>query len=82
VSMYVLMSAVNPRRVLRAGDIVDGNVRGVASFGAFIDLGGAEGLLHFADVPVPRPYAAFRVGDRVLVRILAVGTDAVSLGLP
>jgi small subunit ribosomal protein S1 len=71
---------------LRVGDIVEGRVKGLTDYGAFIDLGGVDGLLHVSDMSwgrVGRPADLFRVGDLVRVKVLKVESEAgrVSLGL-
>ena len=48
------------------GDVVDGVVKNVTDFGAFIDLGGADGLLHISEMSwgrVENPKKIFKVGE-------------------
>jgi small subunit ribosomal protein S1 len=71
---------------LREGAIVHGRVRNVMDFGAFIDLGGLDGLLHVADMDYSRVGKAsdvVKVGDELDVKILKVDpvTKKISLGL-
>ena len=57
---------------IKEGDIVEGTVKNVTDFGAFIDLGGADGLLHISEMSwgrVEHPKKVFKVGDKVKVLI-------------
>jgi len=68
------------------GDIVAGQVRSLTSYGAFVDLGGVDGLLHISDIAwsrVSRPEEVLTVGQQLQVKILKVDTDSrrISLGL-
>ena len=71
---------------LREGRIVRGSVRSLTDFGAFVDIGGIDGLLHVADMAwnrVAKPSDVVSVGDSVEVKILKVdaGTRRISLGM-
>ena len=71
---------------LHEGDVVRGRVRSLMDFGAFIDLGGVDGLLHVADMSYSRISKAAdvtKVGDELEVKILKVdpATRKLSLGL-
>ncbi len=71
---------------LREGAVIRGRVRSVMDFGAFIDLGGIDGLLHVADMSFSRIGKAgdvVKVGDELEVKILKVdaGSKKISLGL-
>ncbi|HLG98427.1 MAG TPA: 30S ribosomal protein S1 [Bryobacteraceae bacterium] len=71
---------------LTEGAVVRGTVRSLTDFGAFVDLGGVDGLLHVADMAwhrVAKPSDAVSVGDSVEVKILKIqpGTRRISLGL-
>lgn len=71
---------------LREGATVQGRVRSVMDFGAFIDLGGVDGLLHVMEMSwsrVPKPSDVVKVGDQIEVRILKIDPAAkkISLGL-
>src|SRR6201987_4349203 len=71
---------------LKEGQIVDGIVKNLTEYGAFIDLGGIDGLLHITDMTWGRgnhPSEMFQVGDEVTVRVLKYNpeTERVSLGL-
>ena len=57
---------------IHVGDTVEGTVKNVTDFGAFIDLGGADGLLHISEMSwgrVENPKKVFTVGDKVKVLI-------------
>jgi len=71
---------------LTEGAVVRGTVRSLTDFGAFVDLGGVDGLLHVADLAwqrVAKPSDVVAIGDSVEVKILKVqpGTRRISLGL-
>jgi len=71
---------------LQEGSIVRGTVRTIMEFGAFIDLGGVDGLLHVSDMTYSRnvkPSDVVTVGDTVEVKILKIGKESkkISLGL-
>src|SRR5512134_2784224 len=71
---------------LREGQIVEGIVKNLTEYGAFIDLGGIDGLLHITDMSwgrVTHPSELFQVGDHVRVKVLKFNADTerVSLGL-
>ncbi len=71
---------------LAAGMIVDGVIKNLTDYGAFIDLGGIDGLLHVTDMSwgrVNHPSELFHVGDEIKVKVLKFDaeTERVSLGL-
>jgi len=71
---------------LKEDQIVEGVVKNLTDYGAFIDLGGIDGLLHITDMSwgrVNHPSELFQVGDKVQVKVLKFNTDSerVSLGL-
>jgi small subunit ribosomal protein S1 len=71
---------------VREGEIVSGLVRSLASYGAFIDLGGVDGLLHVSDIAWSRvnsPEEVLTVGQQLQVKILKIDADSrrISLGL-
>jgi small subunit ribosomal protein S1 len=71
---------------LREGAVVNGVVRTVTDFGAFVDIGGMDGLLHVTDIAwtrVAKPADVLKAGDEVRVQILKVNpeTRKVSLGM-
>src|SRR4051812_11640433 len=71
---------------LAEGKVLRGVVKNITDYGAFIDLGGIDGLLHITDMSwgrVTHPSELFQVGDHVRVKVLKfnVETERVSLGL-
>ena len=71
---------------MKEGDIVSGAVRSFATYGAFIDLGGIDGLLHISDISWSRVKAAedvLAIGQELRVKVLKVDAEGrrVSLGL-
>jgi len=71
---------------LTEGDIRSGTVTNLTQYGAFIDLGGVDGLLHMTDISWGRvrdPHEVLQVGQPIRVRILKINqeTGKVSLGL-
>ncbi len=73
-------------RTLKDGLIIEGIVKNITDYGAFIDLGGIDGLLHITDMSwgrISHPSELFQVGESVKVQVLKfdVGSERVSLGL-
>ena len=71
---------------LKEGAVVEGIVKNLTEYGAFIDLGGIDGLLHITDMSwgrVNHPSEMFQVGDQVKIKVLKYNADTerVSLGL-
>jgi small subunit ribosomal protein S1 len=69
---------------LSEGDVCTGTVRSLVSFGAFVDLGGAEGLIHVSELDwqhVGHPREVLNVGDQVEVYVLRVERDRGRIGL-
>lgn len=69
---------------IKEGDIVEGTVKNVTDFGAFIDLGGADGLLHISEMSwgrVEHPKKMFKVGDTVKVLIKEINGSKIALSL-
>ena len=71
---------------LQEGQIVDGVVKNLTDYGAFLDLGGIDGLLHITDMAwrrVKHPSEVVAVGDNIRVKVLKFDRDRnrVSLGL-
>lgn len=71
---------------LEVGQVVDGVVRRIAQFGAFVDIGGVDGLLHISDLAweqVEKTEDIVEVGQTVQVKILKIekGGEKISLGL-
>ncbi len=69
---------------INVGDVVEGTVKNVTDFGAFIDLGGADGLLHISEMSwgrVESPKKAFKVGDVVKVFIKDINDTKIALSM-
>lgn len=69
---------------IAVGDVVKGVVKNVTDFGAFIDLGGADGLLHISEMSwgrVENPKKVFTVGQEVEVLIKEINGDKIALSL-
>src|ERR1017187_2268460 len=71
---------------VKEGETVQGTVRSLTDYGAFVDIGGVDALLHVADISwgrVNKPADVLKVGDKVEARILKVdpGKKRISLGL-
>lgn len=69
---------------IKEGDIVEGVVKNVTDFGAFIDLGGADGLLHISEMSwgrVEHPKKVFKLGDKLNVLIKEINGSKIALSL-
>ncbi len=71
---------------IKEGDVVEGTVKNLTDYGAFIDLGGMDGLLHITDISwgrIGHPSEKLSIGDRIKVKILHFDQEKgkVSLGL-
>jgi small subunit ribosomal protein S1 len=71
---------------LAEGQVVSGVIKNITDYGAFVDLGGIDGLMHITDISwgrINHPSEAFKVGDRVEVVILKYDREKqkVSLGM-
>jgi small subunit ribosomal protein S1 len=71
---------------LEEGMVVTGTIKNITEYGAFVDLGGIDGLLHITDMSwgrVSHPSEVFKLGDEVTVKVLRYNpeTERVSLGL-
>ena len=69
---------------IHVGDVVEGTVKNVTDFGAFIDLGGADGLLHISEMSwgrVENPKKVFHVGDKVKVFIKDINDKKIALSM-
>ena len=69
---------------IHEGDVVEGVVKNVTDFGAFIDLGGADGLLHISEMSwgrVENPKKVFNVGDKLSVLIKEINGSKIALSL-
>jgi len=92
VSRRVLLEETRDRRrqttlsTLKEGQLIQGTVKNITDYGAFIDLGGIDGLLHITDMSwgrVGHPSELFQVSDKVEVTVLKYDreTGRISLGL-
>ena len=69
---------------IKPGDVVEGVVKNVTDFGAFIDLGGCDGLLHISEMSwgrVENPKKVFKVGDVMKVLIKDISGTKIALSL-
>ncbi len=71
---------------LTEGQIIDGVVKNITDYGAFVDLGGIDGLLHVTDMSYKRvnhPNEVINIGDTVKVQIIRINQDTqrISLGM-
>ena len=69
---------------IKVGDVMEGTVKNVTDFGAFIDLGGADGLLHISEMSwgrVENPKKVFKVGDVVKVFIKDINENKIALSM-
>jgi len=69
---------------ISVGDVLEGTVKNITDFGAFIDLGGADGLLHISEMSwgrVENPKKVFKVGDVVKVFIKDINERKIALSM-
>jgi small subunit ribosomal protein S1 len=69
---------------LKEGDVVRGTVTGLRDFGAFVNLGGADGLIHVSELAwhrVDHPRDVLRVGEEIDVYVLSLDRDANRIAL-
>ncbi len=71
---------------LAEGQVIDGVVKNITDYGAFVDLGGIDGLLHVTDMSYKRvnhPSEVINIGDTVKVQIVRINpeTQRISLGM-
>ncbi|MDB5697687.1 MAG: ribosomal protein, partial [Alphaproteobacteria bacterium] len=71
---------------LHEGQVIDGVVKNITDYGAFVDLGGIDGLLHVTDLSYRRvghPSEMINIGDTVRVQIIRINreTQRISLGM-
>lgn len=67
---------------IKVGMMIEGTVKNLTDFGAFIDLGGADGLLHISEMSwgrVDDPKKLFKVGDKVTVMIKDIADTKIAL---
>jgi small subunit ribosomal protein S1 len=69
---------------LAAGAVVNGKVMRLTNFGAFVDLGGVEGLLHVSEISwhhITKPQDVLQIGQEIEVKILQINGDKISLSM-
>jgi ribosomal protein S1/(E)-4-hydroxy-3-methyl-but-2-enyl pyrophosphate reductase len=71
---------------LNVGDVVEGTVMRFTEYGAFVDIGGIDGLLHISEISwgkLKHPQEALKIGEKVQVKILSMNSEKgkISLGL-
>ena len=71
---------------MKVGDIIDGTVRNLTDFGAFIDIGGIDALLHITDISwykITHPAEIVKVNDKIQVKVLIMDreTGRIAVGL-
>jgi len=69
---------------LKEGDVLTGHVTSLANFGAFVDLGGADGLIHLSELSwsrVSHPSDLLQVGDEIEVYVLNIDAERQRIGL-
>ena len=71
---------------LNEGDVVEGIIKNLTDYGAFIDLGGLDGLLHITDISwkkIRHPSERLTIAEKIQVKIISIDNDKnrVSLGL-
>ena len=69
---------------IKEGDVVEGTVKNVTDFGAFIDLGGVDGLLHISEMSwgrVENPKKVFKIGETLNVLIKEIDGNKIALSL-
>lgn len=69
---------------IEVGQVIDGTVKNITDFGVFIDLGGADGLLHVSEMSwghIENPKKVFKVGDMVKTFIKDIQGDKIALSL-
>ena len=69
---------------IKVGDVIEGTVKNITDFGAFIDLGGADGLLHISEMSwgrVESPKKVFKVGETVRAFIKDIQGNKVALSM-
>ncbi|TYO91221.1 30S ribosomal protein S1 [Oceanicella actignis] len=71
---------------LKEGDVVEGVVKNITDYGAFVDLGGVDGLLHVTDMAwrrVNHPSEILNIGETVKVQVIKINKDThrISLGM-
>ncbi len=69
---------------LNEGDIVEGVVKNVTDYGAFVDLGGVDGLLHITDISwrrIKHPSDVVTIGESIKVRVIKINKETMRISL-
>ncbi|UNM05749.1 MAG: 30S ribosomal protein S1 [Holosporaceae bacterium] len=70
---------------IQEGSVLEGTIKNITDYGAFVDLGGIDGLLHVTDISwarVNHPSDAFQVGDVINVKVIKINeNNRISLGM-
>jgi len=71
---------------VKVGDVIEGTVRNLTDFGAFIDIGGIDALLHITDISwskITHPAEVLKVNDKIKVKVLVMDqeTGRIAVGL-
>ena len=69
---------------IAVGDVVEGVIKNVTDFGAFVDLGGADGLLHISEMSwgrVENPKKVFKAGEKITTLIKDINGEKIALSL-
>ncbi|GAA0743089.1 bifunctional 4-hydroxy-3-methylbut-2-enyl diphosphate reductase/30S ribosomal protein S1 [Clostridium oceanicum] len=70
--------------LIKEGDTVEGEVKRLTSFGAFVDINGIDGLLHISEISwkkIKHPSEALNIGDKIKVYVLSVDKEKEKLAL-
>ena len=69
---------------LQEGMVVDGIVKNITNYGAFVDIGGIDGLLHSSDISwqkISHPSEVLEIGQKIQVKIIKFANQKISLGM-
>jgi len=69
---------------IKEGQVVEGVIKNVTDFGAFVDIGGADGLLHISEMSwgrIGNPKKAFKSGDKIKAFIKEINGEKIALSL-
>lgn len=86
LSRRVLLEAERDRTMkrIKAGSIVEGQVKSLTDFGAFVDLGELQGLLHISDISwgrIQHPSVLLKVGQKITVKVLKMDKKGLRISL-
>jgi small subunit ribosomal protein S1 len=71
-------------KTIKVGDIVEGAVSGILTYGLFVSFNGVEGLVHVSEIDwghVNNPHKHARIGDKVTVQIIGIEGEKISLSI-